>query len=73
MVPFYVERKNNEDGYIIHFSPALEDFPGDDEVHDAAIVNQAIEKQVRQTPEQYLWAHRRFKTRPEGEADVYAK
>ena len=73
VVPFYVERKNNEDGYIIHFSPKLEDFPTNDEIHDATVVNRAIEKQVRQTPEQYLWAHRRFKTRPKGEADVYTK
>lgn len=73
VVPFYVERKKQGDGYIVHFGPALENFPTDDEVHDATVVNQAIEKQVRQTPEQYLWAHRRFKTRPEGEADVYAK
>jgi KDO2-lipid IV(A) lauroyltransferase len=73
VVPFYVERTKTGEGYVVHFSPELKDFPSTDELHDATIVNQAIEKQVRQTPEQYLWAHRRFKTRPKGEADVYAK
>ena len=38
----------------------------------AAIYLQAVEAQVRQAPEQYLWVHRRFKTRPPGEAPVYA-
>jgi KDO2-lipid IV(A) lauroyltransferase len=33
---------------------------------------QALEAQVRQAPEQYLWVHRRFKTRPPGEASPYA-
>ncbi|MFV1985413.1 MAG: lipid A biosynthesis acyltransferase, partial [Thiohalomonadales bacterium] len=50
----------------------FENFPSDDELRDATMVNQAIEEQVLQSPEQYLWAHRRFKTRPEGEKDVYA-
>ena len=29
------------------------------------------EAAVREQPDQYLWIHRRFKTRPPGEADVY--
>lgn len=73
IVPFYLERLKNSQGYTIHFSPELDNFPTDDEVHDATIINKAIEQQVRQTPEQYLWAHRRFKFRPEGEPPVYTK
>lgn len=72
VVPFYVERVAENKNYTIHFSPELDNFPTDDEVHDAGIINHAIEEQVRQTPAQYLWAHRRFKTRPEGEKDVYS-
>ena len=34
-------------------------------------VNQVLEQQVRRVPEQYVWLHRRFKTRPPGEAAVY--
>lgn len=73
VVPFYVERSNKSKGYIMHISPELKNFPTGDDVQDATTINHAIEKQVRQTPEQYLWAHRRFKTRPNGEADVYTK
>jgi len=37
----------------------------------AAIYMQALEAEVREHPEQYLWLHRRFKSRPPGQADVY--
>lgn len=73
VVPFYVARNTDSSGYTMRISPALENFPGDDELHDATVINQAIENQIKQSPEQYLWAHRRFKTRPEGEKDVYSK
>jgi len=73
VVPFYGARLENKAGYVIRLSPALENFPSDNDLEDATKINQAIEHQVKQTPEQYLWAHRRFKTRPEGEKDVYAK
>ena len=53
------------------FHPALEDFPSDDEVADATHINRIIEQAIRERPEQYLWAHRRFKTRPLGEARPY--
>ena len=33
--------------------------------------NQIIEKFIRLQPDQYLWVHRRFKNRPEGEDDLY--
>lgn len=73
VVPFYVTRNADASGYTMRISPELENFPSDDELQDATAINQAIENQIKQSPEQYLWAHRRFKTRPEGEADVYAK
>lgn len=73
VVPFYAERSNRNNTYTVHFSPELKNFPTDDDVLDATTINHAIEEQVRQTPEQYLWAHRRFKTRPLGEPDVYLK
>jgi lauroyl/myristoyl acyltransferase len=37
----------------------------------AAMYMRALEAEVRQAPEQYLWVHRRFKTRPAGEASLY--
>ena len=71
VIPFFVSRNEDGLGYTMRFSPALEDFPSDDDLHDATAVNKAIEEQIKIAPAQYLWAHRRFKTRPKGEADVY--
>jgi len=48
-----------------------EDFISGDQQADARRLNQLIEELVRQTPEQYFWLHRRFRSRPPGEAPVY--
>lgn len=47
------------------------DFPSGDDVADATRINAIIEAAVRERPEQYLWAHRRFKRRPEGLPNPY--
>ncbi len=70
-LPFYPERKKDGSGYIIWIEPPLKDFPSGDEARDAAAVNASIEKFVRQNPEQYMWIHKRFKTRPPGEPAIY--
>lgn len=57
--------------YKICFGKPLENFPSGDDIQDATTVNQTIEKEVLKAPEQYLWVHRRFKTRPEGEEKIY--
>lgn len=72
VLPFYSERLPGNEGYLITIAPPLQDFPSGDDVADATQVNAAIERQVRKTPEQYLWLHRRFKTRPPGEEDIYS-
>ena len=46
-------------------------FPTDDPVRDATLQNGALEDLIRRHPEQYLWAFKLFKTRPEGERDPY--
>jgi KDO2-lipid IV(A) lauroyltransferase len=52
--------------------PPLSNFPSGDDVVDATQINQSIEQQVRNAPEQYLWLHRHFKTRPPGEEGIYS-
>jgi lauroyl/myristoyl acyltransferase len=46
-------------------------YPTSDPVHDATVVNKILEKQISKSPEQYLWIHRRFKTRPNDEKNFY--
>jgi Kdo2-lipid IVA lauroyltransferase/acyltransferase len=58
-------------GYRVRFLPAWDDWPSDDAVADATRMNAWIETEIRRNPAQYLWVHKRFKTRPEGEAPVY--
>uniref|UniRef100_S0DE74 Putative lipid A biosynthesis lauroyl acyltransferase n=1 Tax=termite gut metagenome TaxID=433724 RepID=S0DE74_9ZZZZ len=64
-------RKANNRGYTLHISEALTDYPIEDEIKAATYMNKVIEKEILRAPEQYLWVHRRFKTRPAGEASLY--
>jgi KDO2-lipid IV(A) lauroyltransferase len=58
-------------GYRVRFLDAWTDWPTDDPVADAARMNRWIEAEVRRNPAQYLWVHKRFKTRPAGERPLY--
>jgi KDO2-lipid IV(A) lauroyltransferase len=58
-------------GYRVRFLDPLPDFPTDDPVADTARMNRWIEQEVRRMPAQYLWVHKRFKTRPPGEPPIY--
>jgi KDO2-lipid IV(A) lauroyltransferase len=71
VVPFQNQRLPQGRGYLLRFAPALENFPSRDDTQDALRVNQVIERWIRETPEQYLWTHRRFKTRPPGHLKLY--
>jgi KDO2-lipid IV(A) lauroyltransferase len=71
VVPYFPTRRADGSGYDIVVLPPLENFPSGDELTDATTINQLIEIQARKNPEQYLWLHRRFKTRPAGEPSVY--
>ena len=58
-------------GWRVRFLPPWTDWPSDDPVADAARMNRFIEEQIRLDPAQYLWVHKRFKTRPPGEPGLY--
>jgi Kdo2-lipid IVA lauroyltransferase/acyltransferase len=59
------------DGYVIHIDPPWTDFPGASVEDDTARMNRELERWVLRLPDQYLWSHKRFKTRPPGEGRVY--
>ncbi|RKZ38447.1 MAG: lipid A biosynthesis acyltransferase [Gammaproteobacteria bacterium] len=73
VVPFFVQRLEEHQGYKVILQPALDHFPSGDSLKDAIRINQLIEAQILKAPEQYLWVHRRFKDRPPGEEKVYLK
>lgn len=58
-------------GYRVRFLDPWTAFPSDDALADTAAMNRWIESEVRRDPAQYLWVHRRFKTRPAGEPGLY--
>ncbi|MDP3585718.1 MAG: lipid A biosynthesis acyltransferase [Thiobacillus sp.] len=59
-------------GYALRFYPPWDDYPSGDVAADVARMNAFIEERIREMPPQYLWLHRRFKTRPAGEPSLYA-
>lgn len=61
------------DGYVLHVEPPLAGYPSGDVAADTARMNAEIERWVRRLPDQYLWTHKRFKTRPPGEPSPYVR
>jgi KDO2-lipid IV(A) lauroyltransferase len=60
-----------EAGYEVVVHPAWADFPTDDAEADTAVMNQRLEVFINTMPDQYFWVHKRFKTRPAGEPELY--
>ena len=58
-------------GYEVVLGEPIDGLASGDELQDTAAMNRAIEAMVRECPEQYLWVHKRFKTRPPGEPTFY--
>ena len=70
MLTVTMVRKVDKSGYRLHISPEMANYP-ENECEAAAFINKVIETEIMRAPEQYLWMHRRFKTRPHGEASLY--
>ncbi|MFV1992356.1 MAG: lysophospholipid acyltransferase family protein [Acidiferrobacterales bacterium] len=71
VLPCYIRQLPAGQGYELTIEPPLDNFPSGDDYQDTLRVNTEIEKEVKEIPDQYLWVHRRFKTRPEGEKEFY--
>ena len=71
VIPYSFVRTKH--GYEMSFDKPLKNYPSGDAIKDASETNQILEKQILKNPEQYLWIHRRFKTRPEGEENFYSE
>jgi Kdo2-lipid IVA lauroyltransferase/acyltransferase len=70
--PVFLFRQHRNDKtrqYELEFIPFPDDFPGDNEEINAALINRMIEQTIREYPAQYLWMHKRFKTQPGGKPD----
>ena len=68
----YLPRRLPEGGYELRILPPIDGLPSADPIEDTKKYVAIIEAHVRRCPEQYYWAHRKFKNRPDNLPDVYA-
>jgi KDO2-lipid IV(A) lauroyltransferase len=75
VVPGFLLWEQSEQKYVLHFGKELDVIrtgdPEEDALANTASFTAAIEKYIRRYPEQWLWLHRRWKTRPAGEEGIY--
>ena len=75
VLPGFLLWEQREQKYVLHFGEELEIVHTEDAEQDVltntATFTAAIERYVRQYPDQWLWMHRRWKTRPAGEEGIY--
>lgn len=60
-------------GWKVTFYPAWDNYPGDDMIAATRRMNAFIEDRILETPNEYFWTHKRFKTRPPGTVSVYTE
>jgi len=72
IIPVITRQLPGGQGYRVRFYPPWDNYPSGDLEADVTRMNAFIEERIREMPEQYLWLHRRFKTRPPGEVSLYA-
>ena len=71
VIPVVATFLPNYAGWKVTFYPAWDNYPGDDMAIAARRMNAFIEERVREAPAEYFWTHKRYKTRPQGEASPY--
>ena len=69
-IPSYAIRTGNYK-YLLVVEPKLENFPTGDQTRDATLYNKIIADAINKAPEQYMWVHRRFMTRPNEDDPCY--
>jgi KDO2-lipid IV(A) lauroyltransferase len=71
VLPCVVRILSGGAGYRVTIEPPWSDYPTGDTLADTRRMNEYIERKVPEMPAQYLWMHKRFKTRPAGEPGFY--
>jgi len=69
--PVVAEMLPGGQGWRVRYLAPWTDWPTDDAEADTRRMNEWIENEIRRNPAQYLWVHKRFKTRPPGEPALY--
>ena len=72
VVPFTPMRNDDFSGYTVKISPAVDFSQCENDVDTATLMNKVVESEIMQAQSQYMWLHRRFKTRPnESDPSLY--
>jgi KDO2-lipid IV(A) lauroyltransferase len=71
IIPVVTRFLPNYQGWQVIFYPSWENYPGSDINAATLRMNAFIEERVLESPAEYFWSHKRFKTRPDGERNFY--